>query len=454
MATTKNSGSVGAVLIAGLLALLLFSGGGATTAPTPTTVPPRPTTTVTATTSPTTVGTTIPPTESLQSKRFFPESASWNQPVKNLGINTDLTAKYASTLFNYAGAGGWPDIPNPGRVKYDPTTRGNYNLALGDYSVPIYDVADATTFIRVFQSVDTQRLGIAFEGLKIGDLMPWNPSWKLGPGNDGIAAIVNFQTGENWGLYRPAGSRLPYQCFDFFGPNGQAGFNINDPTHTCWGGVSRDVDLFTTTKNQAGRGAGFPKLATLTRAVEVESGAIRHALELTIFNTMFGTPCQVNSAGAPGAGSTCSFYLPPATRVEHLGAPHTNGCGTNNIPDTVASREKTVPSGIRFRVNITDQEINSWLDSRKFTGSLRSTARIFAVALRDYGFVAGAETGCNQPLIETDGFQNPKTAAIWKKLGMSNTGFDQDSDGNPDFPQGDLLYGLITLERLEVVNPA
>jgi len=352
-------------------------------------------------------------------------------------------------LFRYSGAQGWDSLSQPLAIGYDPSTRGQWNIAMRDYSVPIWDAADATTTIQVFMSVDAQHQGIPWAGVNPGGSIPWNPAWSVATGLDGIAAIDDYRTGRAWELYRPAGSRLPINCFDFFGPNWRAGFDLNNQNHTCWGGVNTYADIYNTETPTNSRGMGINKLALIVRAGEVESGAIHHALQLTIFNSMFGPECEPSD---PNAGIGCAFHLSPANRVEHVQQMGGGGCGGNQMPATEWVRSRTLPQGMRFRLNITDSEISNWLDGRGFTGARRNTARVFAVALRDYGFYPGAETGCAQPHIETDGMQNPVTRQRWQALGISDSGFDQDGDRMADFPTKDLLYGLITEARLQVVN--
>jgi hypothetical protein len=105
---------------------------------------------------------------------------------------------------------------------------------------------------------------------------------------------------------------------------------------------------------------------------------------------------------------------------------------------------KTVPDGMRFALNITDADITKWLDSRAYTGRLRETARIFAVALRDYGFII-AETGCGGTHIETDSALYGNAAILWQNLGITKDGTNT--------PKKNLIAGLITTQNLYVVNP-
>lgn len=368
---------------------------------------------------------------------YFDPSVSWNRPVSELGTSTRY-AEYAQRLYDYASYVGWENNP-----EYDPSRRGEWLLALRDYSVPIYDRAQATTTVRVFEIPWAQSLGVVWTGVAIGDEMPWNPTWLPGSGSDRIMAIVDTSAGrawEIWGADFGVGT-----CGDFLGPNNAAGYDPTSSSHLCMASVSTYDRLFDGRTTITGRGMGINKLALITRAVEVRSGEIRHALEMTVFNTMFGGPiCEPASSGeAAGAGSDCGFFLPPATRVEWSAGP-TADCGANNQPNTPETRRRTVPEGMRFRLAVSDEEIESWLTERAYTGARRNTARIFAVALRDYGWVI-AETGCYGVGIETDGMMEPGTRAIWEELGLT--------DDDPQYPSGDLLFGLFRRDAIEVVEP-
>lgn len=366
-------------------------------------------------------------------RRFFADSASWNRPISELGASTRF-AGYETRFYDWAGG---PHIE----------TRGHYVPKFVDYSVPIYDAKAATTTARTFQvlwSQNQQSLGNA----PIGTSIPWNPDWQPGTGNDRIMAVVDYGTGKVWELW--VVGEPPANCSDVVGPNAQAGFDPNDPNDLCIAGLNTYDNLWTATDGTTinVRGAGINKLIGVTRADEVASGAIRHVLELTTTDSMFGGPlCNPpNDGSAVGAGTDCGFYLPPATRVEwSQGAP--TMCGAGNYPDnTPQGRALTIPEGMRFGIHITDAEIGAWLDSRSYTGPKRETARVFAVAWRDYGAIP-METGCYGVGIETDGIVNPTSRATWESLGITGTV----ATGNN--PEADLLDGLVTPERLYVVDP-
>ena len=488
MATSTPAKPKGAIAIA--LAMLLGLGVViANNQAVLTTKPPGSTTTTTSTTSTTTMTgvttttapgattttgasttTTTTPSSDPWLMRFTSPTASWNKPVSQFGAATGYLASLKDRFWLYAG---YPAAP------------GSFNVAFQDYSVPIHDLrtATSTNTVRAFMQQEYQSTSAffdpAFNHVQIGDYIPWNDQWQHGTGNDRLMMAVNPATGEYWGYN---GTDLPLsglgtnQCIDrgfppFIpnGPNTNAGFNESNPNHKCFYTMGRNTvtagtagNAYTITDGATNteRGAGINKLIGITRAIEVDQGVIAHALEFTVTSTMFGQPLCSPAKGfsdTRAQGGGCGFYLAPATRVEFTQDP-TNRCGnstengqinpqTYNSP-TVANRLKTVPEGMRLAINITDPQIENWLDSRGYTGAKRRTAKIFAVAMRDYGAII-LETGCWGINLETDGILDTRTGGsrdIWARNGITAI------SGNAN-PHGDLLAGLITQSNLYVVNP-
>jgi len=364
--------------------------------------------------------------EPMQVIRPFSPEASWNRPVAELG-RSDKYAAYAERFWKYGSFGGWDDE----------SQRGDVYLQMRDYSTPIYDARLATGMKRVYFADFgfPPSPGYSIE-------VPWNDSWKEANGNDGFLLMVNPDTGENWVVWAYQRNN-PSTCLNM----ANLGNGFTPFRDACAGGASKLTnddgsvgDYRTWNSYQNGRGMGIPKLALVTTPYEVRAGRIEHALEMTVFNSMFGPPCDAAQVDTAAAGSTCGFYLPPATRVEWNDGPP-NNCGANTQPNTAATREKTVPEGMRFALDISDADIEAWLDTKGYAEPLRTTARIFAVALREYGWIV-AETGCFGLGIEVDGMINPAAKDIWTSLGVEDT---------PD--AGWMLDGLFTEERIYVVNP-
>lgn len=408
MATTQQQKTSAAIGVVGFLVALLLYGAMASPAPPPAT---------TTTTRP--ASTTTAPTSDAARPLFSP-TASWNRTAAELGYSTRY-ASLGDIWWTYGGGG----VAPPATV----------TLALTDYSVPIYDAADATTSAYAYQAAGYAALfGISNTGLTNGAKVPWNYTWRPAPGNDALMVIVDRHTDEWWEL--GGVNQLPVNCA-FVAANITA-TPPYDPTaanHLCLGGIQHGTGLYGLNLF-VGRGMGnVPKLALITRADEVASGTIRHALEMTSTATMWGAPeCGPND---PGAGDTCGYYLAPATRVEW----NTSAAATRCAPTPTPPRSQTVPEGTRLALDITDAELDAWATSRGYTGQRRTTALTFARALRDYGWVI-AETGCYGNSIETDGTTNPATAATWARLGLTGTPAD-----------AHLLDNLFAPGRIRVVNP-
>ena len=357
------------------------------------------------------------------SVRHLGSTATWNRPVAELGAS-DRYASYADRFWSSATLAGWDD----------PSRRGRFDLTFGDYSVPIYDIRQATEAKRVF------RASWGWPGtIPVGGTIPWNPSWQPAGGTDAMMLLLDPSTGidiEIWAMQEDnwlSCVTVENMVAGFVGGTDLCVGTVNLITHDDGSVADYRVEPGTTPV----RGMGIQKLALLTRADEVASGHIDHALEMSIYNTMFGPEC---SAGDPGAGTESGFYLPPATKVEHAAGP-TPSCGGAGMKDVAEDRLRTVPEGMRFALDMTDSEIDAWLDGTGYGETVRSTARIFAVALREYGWIV-AETSCYGVGIETDGLTNPETAAVWNRLGVTDP-----------VESARLLDGLFTRERIYVVNP-
>jgi hypothetical protein len=158
-----------------------------------------------------------------------------------------------------------------------------------------------------------------------------------------------------------------------------------------------------------------------------------------VSNIMFGGPtCDpISGTTAPGAGTTCGFYLPPATNIEWPSGPPP--VCDNPPANTPTERGKTVPHGLRVALKITNAQIDAWLDRRGYTGELRSTARVFAVALRNTApsfLRPQASRHADRRLI------NGATKDTWNALGITDSTVGEK-----------LLIGLITPGSLYAVKP-
>jgi hypothetical protein len=328
-------------------------------------------------------------------------------------------------MFNYGIQGG----------AADPSLRGKFSTYFRDYSQPIYDARQATGTIQVF------RAGFGFQGsVANGGSVPWNDSWQPPTGNDAVMFIVDPATGREWDLWlvQTINKSSCYTLenlllgFNYYGHNicvGEADLMQDAAGHP--------IDYRTYAGGYPTGGAWLPGMAMVVTADEVAGGVIPHALNAVVYNTMFGPQCSSAQRFTSAAGVSCGYYENPASRLEWANAPQ--DCGVNTQQNSDIGRSKTVPEGMRFAVHMSDTEIEQWLTARGYSGALRNTARIFAVAARDYGFIV-TNTSCWDTGFVTDGTFNPVAKAKWASLGIPESG------------NISLLHGLFRADNLWAVS--
>lgn len=261
-----------------------------------------------------------------------------------------------------------------------PDRAGNFNLSFDGYTYPVYEAGDATVEYPV---------SLSGYGNLNGKTMPWNPEWLPATGTDGQVIVLDPATGREWNLWQVSVSGGVVHAT-----------NGNLVPGSYW---SKE-DGFSPS-----RGCGIQYLAMLVRPEEIEQGVIEHALSMPISNP------------------SGDFYVAPATKIEH--------------PDRGAG----IPEGMRFALDVTDAEIDAWLASlpSSLPASTRRSARIIAVALRDYGwFISDTSGGAHLQFEDRASAQ-----ARWVELGL-----DVVVSGK-EYPR-DLLDGLMTRDRIYTIVPS
>jgi hypothetical protein len=213
----------------------------------------------------------------------------------------------------------------------------------------------------------------------LGKTVPWNPSWQPSAGPDGQVILTDPPSGREWDLWE---------------------VSFDGTTLTIGNGNLVPGSYWT---NAAGyppsRGAGIPYLAMLVRPSEVAAGVVQHALSMPLVKV-------------------ASSYVAPATKSDGGGG--------------------TIPMGARFALNISDADINAWLSTLPLSATGKQSARVLAVALRDYGMFVTDNGG--GPAVQFEDFQSGGTQ--WQALGLGS----QTINGKT-YPR-DLFDGLITPSRL------
>lgn len=381
-------------------------------------------------------------------------NAVWNQNVCNLPRFTQ-SADYVNRLIEWGHVNDGSqsaDVAN-GKISTDPgfltpqDPNGN-NL----YTTEIYYASKATTFSKKVWSVASPSNLDGSKWQPAGSLarpgyisnfpdtpIPWNNNWKTSKGGDNQMLIIDDR----------AGSATYGSIISFWGNNNSC---LLQPSYACASSVriTRDhygelIDYRTYEGYTGDRGVGLSYYATLTTADEVAAGQIRHALGVSIPNPSNGPKCSASQLQTNNwtsvIGKSCGTAVAPASKFEWA---DTIGPPFLQEPfKSIYTQEKLIPEGMRFAIDVTDTEIEQWIQSRSDLASnarRAETARIFAKALRNYGMFV-VDTNAGRVSVQTEGGINPESRTKWESLAMG-----------PEY-KDNLLDGLLTKENMYVVEP-
>jgi hypothetical protein len=423
-------------------------------------------------------------------------NSPWNTPACNISLfnnDSNLALEYGNRMFNYGSA--WDaSWSSEQRAVNKSKFQTQFGLAGDDkdYSTPIYYSSQATRTIKIKTCDQENCLPSNLDKSNCWDRqdlmcmvpdreIPWNDDWRAAGdwnpdavrGNDREMVIVDESSGAVYSLWMVdrSGAACAVRSIWY----NLAGKDADNRLCVANAGVIRD-----STKNiadyrsydegvYAGTGMGIQDSAMLVTAQEVGAGEIKHALIMEAFNTMFGPECtkeQLATNDYNIIGRQCGFTVAPGTRFEWRNSPNverSNRPGGHQTCADIANRvadnstgqtfreymtlDKMIPEGMRFRLTLTDAEIETWLNSRAASDPeygvgkpKRNTAKIFAVALRDYGWHVG-DTTCFGNGFTTAGAANPMARVQWEKLGIK------------DASSQNLLMGLVKENTIVALEP-
>jgi len=323
----------------------------------------------------------------------------------------DKSDDYANRFWNVTQTFMGPWIVNFGATTFSP-------VDAGDFTFPIYNASNATHTREV-------RWRTYQNNFLPSDRIPWNNAWLPSGGSDHHAIVLDEATGREWNLWMLDVVFPQLSCLNAFN-------QFNTDTMLCVGSgrlikdsTQTPVDFRTYEGSGSGaRGVGISNSVMILRVEEIEAGEIRHVLGGASFNTMFGPWCNATQMDDPAqAGRTCGFALRPAGKVEHASyAASAYGQFASSPYNDPALADfyratTSVPEGIRFVLNVTNEYVEAWLDAQSMTGARRRTFKIIVQALRDYGWMV-TDTGGNAA-IETEGNQRVDLRSRWQALGIT-----------------------------------
>ncbi len=413
--------------------------------------------------------------ENYDYQTWFGDSP-WNQAICDLApYNNDITQgkDYASRLFKYAKI--LPSLEKPGdEIKYG----GNFDVSMGlgsdanDWSTAVYYADKNTTRKQIKLCGQDNCSPSNLDKAKCWDVtdivcmapdtaIPWDPSWRapgstddyfLDDSTDGNVTIIDRDSGyvydlsgvDRSNLKCIGGRELLYQLAGKQPENRlcvSSADILRDNTGKIANVYSYDQGV------NSGRGVGLQKAAMLVTPEEVAKGEIRHALLQGVMNTMSGPACseqQLAQNNPQIVGKTCGFAASPAAQFEWSAAtdmsrrtPHNPNAQCQSANDIMYTStgvtrgqyltvDKMIPEGMRFRLTSSLEEIDAWLDRRAIEDPnylpgkpKRETARTFAVALHDYGWIVG-DTSCGGAGFITAGGANKEAQSQWHSLGVTS----------------------------------
>lgn len=345
------------------------------------------------------------------SVRYYADDAPWNVPATCLD-DAAMSDHWSGLWFDGANKSGF----------FQGLERGRLTVGVGVWGTPVYTATSATPVVKVFNHT---------YATDATTMIPIDPAWTPSRGSDRELNVVDAD-GHEYGVWmlEPKGSRTCTHAG--YRPDVDRCAAMAFQAIDAETGRPSDVDTGSgKVTNQAARGMGaLAPMALLARIAEVQAGVIQHALAFDSFNTMFGPSCDAGQLGTAAAGRDCGYAVAPATKLENHTGPEQ--CVNGRMEATPEHRLRTVPGGMRFALRVSNEHIESWLATKTtWTARRKDTARIFAVALRDYGWYI-SDTACGDSIIGTESTDAPGARAAWEALGVPETDSEQ------------LLYGLVT----------
>jgi hypothetical protein len=387
---------------------LTLAGGGTTPQPSPSptiapspspTIAPSPSPTVVPSPSPTVVPTPKPTVVPSPSPTVVPSPSPTVVPSPTPAPTTAPTRAF-NGVRPYGPSAPW-NIPvanlpvHPESKKYADALWADFlvgnipELNFRKYTYAVYDATKATDMYVIKDRNNWGNLN--------GKTIPFNPGWLPNAGTDAQAVILDAASGKEWNLWDMAIDTSAKQITISNGNLCPGDYLTNN-----WDNKA--------TKCTGSRGVGINYLAMLVRPWEIEKGVIEHALSMPII------------------GTSGQSYVAPATKLEHPG------------------KVGAIPEGMRFALNVTYAEIDTYLNSLgNISAAKKRALRIIFVALKDYGWFI-TDTAGGHALQ----FEAPESAqADWERIGV----LPGQSVGGVEHPRYS-LQKFITKDRIITIIPS
>ncbi len=387
--------------------------------------------------------------------------APWNVPVCNLP-KFSQSDDYSKRLWNYGV------FHDGGQWQKDNIGQFGIEFGMGpaetSWSRAVYYAKDATTTMQVRVCTNNCYPSNFDDGKNMYTLeahlperkFPWNPSWKVPGAGDNEVVIIDEDKGLLYSFASvKTGALATAQC-GLIAPERLCASSAKILRTNAASTKDRKVADYRTFEGSDGsRGVGFNYFATLLTPQEIEAGEIRHALGMAMPNTMFGPECTKQQLATNDwknvIGKQCGTAIAPAAKFEW---PNAKSVGERlpslkgSLMDKEVTLSQTIPEGMRFALNMSEAEIDEWIRKRpdlnennEKSRAKARTAKIIAMALKDYGWIS-VDTNGARAGIQTAGGVSDVNRKVWNRLGITSEDDDK------------ILAGLFTPSNIYVVEPS
>lgn len=267
-------------------------------------------------------------------------------------------------------------------------------ITFESWSMPVWDGATTARRVRLWPNPAVWDEPSRWQSIgKWPVLLPWGTRFRAGVGTDNACIVDHGDISYEVQNLRIAG---PFEAIALAVRTRGAyrpGDYVCDLVHVVTSGCLEEE------KHLAGAlGKARDREGLLT--AEQAANGVTTALAMGTFNAQFGPP-------------TMAFpprFVPPATRIEHT--------NLNQRPQWLPAGDdqRMIPRGTRFRLSMTDREIDDWAMSRH-DGTKSITAVIIATGLRDYGWFDSLTVSAG-PYLQATGVLNPAERAVWADMGL------------------------------------
>ena len=291
-------------------------------------------------------------------------------------------------------------------------------ITFENWSMPVWDGAKTARRVRVWPNPAVWDEPSRWASIgKWPVLLPWGSTWSAGIGTDNATIVDHGEVSYEIQNFRTAnvfeGLALGWRTRGAYRPGDYVCDLIHRVTSGCIEGEKHLSGALGKVRDREG---------LLT--AEMAANGVTTALAMGTFNAQYGPP-------------TMTFpprFVPPATRIEHT----TLSARPAWLP--AGDDPRMIPRGTRFRLAMTDREIDEW--ALRHDGAKSVTAALIARGLRDYGWFDSLTVNAG-PYLQCTGVLNPAERDIWSAVGLRT---------ERDFR--DLLNGLFTASNIKVVRAA